>query len=69
MLRRELENWSARTGQDRAAAAASIGVSYRTLSLWLAGSCTPRPPHIKAIADLLGIDPVALLDEFRKRAA
>lgn len=68
MLRRELEKWSARTGKTRADAAAEVGVSERNLRLWLSGRGRPRPRALRRLADVLEVDPVALMDGMKESA-
>lgn len=64
MLKRELEKWSARTGKTRAEAAVALGVSGRMVRMWLNGSM-PKPATLKRLADMLGVDPVELMDSIR----
>ena len=69
MLKNAFEEWCARTGRTRPDAARELGVTTRAIGQWLDGKRRPRPPHMKALADMLGLDPVAVLDQFRKGAA
>jgi DNA-binding XRE family transcriptional regulator len=64
MLKLALRQWSARTGKPQQDAARMIGVTPQTVISWKMGRSTPQPRHIKALADLLGLDPVDVLNEF-----
>jgi DNA-binding XRE family transcriptional regulator len=68
MLKQALRQWSARTGKPQQDAARLIGVTPQTLVSWKAGRSTPQPRHMKALADLLGLDPVDVLNSFEGAA-
>lgn len=42
--------------------AARVGVSYQTIQAWESGKARPRLRHIPTLAEVLGIEPSALLE-------
>jgi transcriptional regulator with XRE-family HTH domain len=42
--------------------AAQVGVSYQTVQTWEAGTAQPRLRHIPKLAEVLGVEPEAMLE-------